>query len=192
MNIKMLLAIAGVAVSALMLVPEPAEAQRGFRAGGFGGVRGVGVGRVGIGRAGIGRVGIGRVGIGRVGIGRVGIGRVGYRGLGYRGVGIGYRGLGVRRAAIGWGGPVGIRRGLAWRGHYPYYGWRRPYWGYGAAAVIGAGLLASSYGYGYGYPYDYGYGPAVYGDGYYGGCPLVRRVVLTEWGYREVLVQACY
>ena len=64
-----------------------------------------------------------------------------------------------------------------WR---PGWGWRAG-WGWGAAAV---GLAASSY-------YPYGYYPYDYGLGYrgYRGCVLHPRMVLTNWGYRQILVQ---
>src|SRR3974390_1714336 len=72
--------------------------------------------------------------------------RWGWRGLGWR------PGLGVGRAGLGW---AGWRNGLGFG--YGRWGYRR--FGYGAAALAGAGLYAAatypSYGYGYSYPYRY-------------------------------------
>ena len=56
--------------------------------------------------------------------------------------------------------------------------------GFAPGFAIGFGLGAP-YGY-YGYPpYD------VYDDGYYGGCYLVHRRVLTHYGWRRRTVQVC-
>jgi hypothetical protein len=170
MRNRILVLIAIAALGFFTLVPEPAEAQRGgFRGGGMGGFRGGGMG-----------------GFRGASIGGFRGGAIGFRGGAFRGAGVGWRGggLGFRRAGLGWGGGVGWRRaGLGWGGP-----WRRPFWGYGAAAVVGAGLLASSYGYGY----SDDYGPAGYGYGGYGGCVVEPRLVVTNWGYQRVLVQVCY
>ncbi|MBR0873031.1 hypothetical protein JQ633_21925 [Bradyrhizobium tropiciagri] len=84
--------------------------------------------------------------------------------------------------------------GGGWRGGYYRRGW-----GYGyplAATAIGLGLAYGAYGayggyyddyYG-GYPYDAGYG---YGYGDYGGCYVVRRSVMTPYGWRVRPVQVC-
>ena len=69
-------------------------------------------------------------------------------------------------------------------------GWRGG--GFGPALGIGVGLgLAGAYG-GYGYPYGgYGYPAsyAYYGDE--GGCYLVRRRVMTNYGWRVRPVRVC-
>jgi hypothetical protein len=53
---------------------------------------------------------------------------------------------------------------------------------------LGLGLYAPYLygGYGYGYPYGYA---SYYDDG---GCYLVRRRVMTPWGWRIRRVQVCY
>ena len=54
--------------------------------------------------------------------------------------------------------------------------------------TIGLGLgLAEAYG-AYGYPYGYGYDSYAYDDG---GCYLVRRRVMTPYGWRLRRVQVC-
>ena len=62
----------------------------------------------------------------------------------------------------------------------------------GAGLGIGLGLgLAGAYGaygYPYGYPYGYGYDSYAYDDG---GCYLVRRRVMTPYGWRLRRVQVC-
>ena len=59
--------------------------------------------------------------------------------------------------------------------------------GFGPGFAIGFGLGAP-FGY-YGYPaYDPYY---AYGDGYSGDCYLVRRRVLTHYGWRRRTVQVC-
>jgi hypothetical protein len=55
-----------------------------------------------------------------------------------------------------------------------------------AAAAIGFGLGYGAYDYGYGYPYY-----ADYDDGYYGGCYVVQRRVLTPYGWSFQPVQVC-
>ena len=58
----------------------------------------------------------------------------------------------------------------------------------GAGLGIGLGLgLAGAYG-AYGYPYGYGYDSYAYDDG---GCYLVRRRVMTPYGWRLRRVQVC-
>jgi hypothetical protein len=47
--------------------------------------------------------------------------------------------------------------------------------------------LAGAYG-AYGYPYGYGYDSYAYDDG---GCYLVRRRVMTPYGWRLRRVQVC-
>ena len=59
--------------------------------------------------------------------------------------------------------------------------------GFGPGLALGFGL-AAPFGY-YGYPaYDPYY---AYSDGYDGGCYLVRRRVLTHYGWRRRTVQIC-
>ena len=106
-------------------------------------------------------------------------------GGGFRGGGIGMGGAGFRAAAIGGGGfraaalPAGGFRGGAF-----------------AAAAIGVGLGYGLYG-PYGYYNDYDYGDPYYGsydDSYYygdSGCYIVRRSVLTPYGWRIRPVQVC-
>src|SRR5215216_5691846 len=85
---KTLAIVAGAAISAVLLVPDPADARigGGFRGGGFGGFRGAAIG--------------------------------GFRGagLGFRGAGLGWRGagLGWRGAGLGWRGGWGWRRPWGW------------------------------------------------------------------------------
>jgi hypothetical protein len=166
-----------------MLVPEVASARGGFGGGGF---RGGG----------------------------------GFHGGGFRGGGIGMGGAGFRAAAIGPGlraggpvgfraaGPVGFRGGTfaanSFRGGYYRPGFRHRGYPY-VAAAIGAGLA-----YGTAYPYGYydndGYGDGYsyyatsypYGDGYYddyyygtGGCVVLRKRVLTPYGWMLRPVQVC-
>jgi hypothetical protein len=58
----------------------------------------------------------------------------------------------------------------------------------GAGLGVGLGLgLAGAYG-AYGYPYGYGYDSYAYDDG---GCYLVRRRVMTPYGWRLRRVQVC-
>src|ERR1019366_5707663 len=58
----------------------------------------------------------------------------------------------------------------------------------GAGLGIGLGLgLAGAYR-AYGYPYGYGYDSYAYDDG---GCYLVRRRVMTPYGWRLRRVQVC-
>src|ERR1039458_7971355 len=58
----------------------------------------------------------------------------------------------------------------------------------GAGLGIGLGLgLAGAY-VAYGYPYGYGYDSYAYDDG---GCYLVRRRVMTPYGWRLRRVQVC-
>jgi hypothetical protein len=131
-------------------------------------------------------------------------------GGGFRGGAVGIGGGGFRSAAIGGGGfrSAAIRTGGfrtaavgpgAFRGSFaaaPFRGGfnqgfrhhrRFPI----AAAAVGFGLgLGWPYGYyDYGYPY---YDDVAYND-YYGdsGCYLVRRPVLTSFGWRVRRVQVC-
>lgn len=155
--------------SVAMLVPDMASAR-----GGFGGGRGGG----------------------------------GFHGGGFRGGGIGMGGAGFRAAAIGPGfraaGPVGFRGGTlavnSFRGGYYRPGFRHRGYPY-VAAAIGAGLAyGAAYPYGYGYddgagyyatPYPYGDG---YSDDYYygnGGCVILRKRVLTPYGWMLRPVQVC-
>jgi hypothetical protein len=58
----------------------------------------------------------------------------------------------------------------------------------GAGLGVGLGLgLAGAYG-AYGYPYGYGYDSYAYDNG---GCYLVRRRVMTPYGWRLRRVQVC-
>jgi hypothetical protein len=117
--------------------------------------------------------------------------RGGFRGGGFRGFrGGAWHGRGFRGARVyggGWrggrawrGGRVyGWRGGRAWRGGRVYgwrggrrYGWRRPGWGWGVAALATA--------------------PFLYGGYRYGNCPLVRRTVWTPRGYRVRWVRRCW
>ena len=148
---KMFAIFASAALSALLLMPDLADARSRGAGGGFHGGGGFAAGGGGFRGGAVGFRG----------------GAVGYRG-GYRGGAVGYRGGYYR------GGAVGYRGG--WRGGpWAHRGWRRG-WGWGAAA-IGAGLIASSYYYPYEayYPSEYYYEddyPVVYGYGYrpsYGG-----------------------
>lgn len=93
MRTRMLALVAAAAISAVMLLPDPAAARGGFgggfRGGGFGGFRGAAIGGF---RGGFG----------------------GFRGpVGFRTAGIGWRGAGwgVRP---GWGRGWGWRRGWGW------------------------------------------------------------------------------
>ena len=156
------------AASVAMLAPDAALARGGFGGGGFhaGGFHGGG---------------------------------------GFRGGGIGMGGAGFRAAAIGGGGfraaalPAGGFRGGAFAansfrgGFHPGFRHRRfPF----AAAAIGVGLGYGLYG-PYGYYNDYDYGDPYYGsydDSYYhgdSGCYIVRRSVLTPYGWRIRPVQVC-
>lgn len=67
-------------------------------------------------------------------------------------------------------------------------GFRGP--GIAAGAIgLGLGLAAAPYAYGgYGYGYPSGYGSYAYDDG---GCYLVRRRVMTPYGWRLRRVQVC-
>jgi hypothetical protein len=167
-----------------MLVPDVASARGGFGGGGF---RGGG----------------------------------GFHGGGFRGGGIGMGGAGFRAAAMGPGfragpavgfraaGPVGFRGGTfaanSFRGGYYRPGFRHRGYPY-VAAAIGAGLAyGATYPYGYGGYYDdsyYGNGYYAtsypYGDGYYddyyygtGGCVVLRKRVLTPYGWMLRPVQVC-
>ncbi|WP_347341756.1 hypothetical protein, partial [Bradyrhizobium uaiense] len=103
--------------------------------------------------------------------------------------------LTVAAALGGWSGGGwrgGGWHGGGWRGGYYRRGWG---WGYPfAAAAVGFGLGYGAYDYydGYygnpyyaGYGYDDGYG---YGDG---GCYVVRRRMLTPYGWQIRPVQVC-
>src|SRR6267378_3877784 len=57
--------------------------------------------------------------------------------------------------------------------------------GFHSGGFHGGGFRAGAHG-GYGYPY--GYGSYAYGDG---GCYLVRRRVMTPYGWRLRRVQVC-
>jgi hypothetical protein len=171
-------------VALFALVPDVASARGGFGGGGF---RGGG----------------------------------GFHGGGFRGGGIGMGGAGFRAAAIGPGfragpavgfraaGPVGFRGGTfaanSFRGGYYRPGFRHRGYPY-VAAAIGAGLAyGATYPYGYGGYYDdsyYGNGYYAtsypYGDGYYddyyygtGGCVVLRKRVLTPYGWMLRPVQVC-
>lgn len=95
MRTRMLALVAAAAISAVMLLPDPAAARGGFgggfRGGGFGGFRGAAIGGF---RGGFG----------------------GFRGpVGFRTAGIGWRGAGWGvRPGWGWGRGWGWRRGWGW------------------------------------------------------------------------------
>jgi hypothetical protein len=100
------------------------------------------------------------------------------RGFGGGGRGFGGGGFGGFR-----GGGFGGFRGGGFRGA-----------GLGVGLGLGLGLVAGPYGYygGYGYPYGgygYPYGYTGYDDE--GGCYLVRRRILTPYGWRIRRVQVC-
>jgi hypothetical protein len=83
------------------------------------------------------------------------------------------------RGGFGGGFHGGFHGGGFHGGGFHHHGF-----GFGPGFAIGFGLGAP-YGY-YGYPpYD------VYDDGYDGGCYLVRRRVLTHYGWRRRTVQVC-
>jgi hypothetical protein len=88
-----------------------------------------------------------------------------------------------------WGGGGGFHGG-GW-GH----GWHGG--GFWPGVAIGAGIAGAGYYggyYGYGYPYsgDPYYDGAGYGDGGYDGqCYLVRKRVMTQWGWRIRRAQVC-
>ncbi|MES5483639.1 hypothetical protein QMZ05_12845 [Bradyrhizobium sp. INPA03-11B] len=109
-------------------------------------------------------------------------------------------GGGFRSAAIGGGWHGGGWHGGGWHGGgWHGGGWHRRGWGYPfAAAAIGFGLGYGAYDYydgyygnpyyaGYGYDDGYGYGYG-YGDG---GCYVVRRRMLTPYGWQVRPVQVC-
>jgi hypothetical protein len=98
-----------------------------------------------------------------------GCGGWGWRGGGWRGGGWGWRGGGC-----GWGG-------CGW-------GWGAPFAAGVAGSILGAALVAPSYGYGYGYPssYGYGYGYPYYAPTYYApSCYWSRQRV---YDYRGRLI----
>jgi len=122
-------------------------------------------------------------------------------------------GGGGGRAAISGGGGGGARAAMpsgggarvaTQSGGYRSGGGYRGGGGFGGAGIaagaigFGLGLAAAPYGYGYGYDgygddYGYGYGNAGYDSYAYdnGGCYLVRRRVMTPYGWRLRRVQVC-
>ena len=170
--------------SVAMLVPDVASAR-----GGFGGGRGGG-----------------------------GFHGGGFHGGGFRGGGIGMGGAGFRAAAIGPGFRAAGRLDSVPRVRSASAAARLqptvfavattgpdsgtadiPMW----PAAVGAGLAYGAYPYGYGYDDGY-YGNAYYatsypyGDGYYddyyygnGGCVILRKRVLTPYGWMLRPVQVC-
>lgn len=162
--------------SVAMLAPDVASARSGFGGGGF---RGGGGGFGG-----------------------------GFHGGGFRGGGMGMGGAGFRAAGIGGGGfrPAGIGGGGFRAVALPAAGFRG-----GALAVnrfhggfhrgfhhrrfpLAVAAVGLDYGY-YNDYYDYGYPYyGSYDDSYYygdSGCYIVRRSVLTPYGWRIRPVQVC-
>jgi hypothetical protein len=145
----------------------------------------------------------------------------GFHGGGFRGGGIGMGGAGFRAAAIGPGfraggpvgfraaGPVGFRGGTfaanQFRGGHYRPGFRHRAFPYVAAAAVGAGLAYGAgypygyyddgyyYGGGYSYAPSYPYGDGYYDDYYYGtsNCYILRKRVLTPYGWMLRPVQVC-
>jgi hypothetical protein len=170
MRFKLLALTAAAGITALVVLPHEASAQR-FGGGGY---RGGGLG------AGVGG-------------GFRGGGFGGFRGAALGGIRGGYGGgIGYRAAALGprWGVGGGVRPGLGYRPGWGYGGYRR--WGYpgwGAAGLATGVALATApyYGYGYGYGYPY-YNDSDYGD----DCYLTTRRVVDAWGYVHLRrVQVC-
>lgn len=109
-------------------------------------------------------------------------------------------------AALGLSAPQVVEaRGFGGGGHIGGGGWGHGGggWGHGwhgggfwPGVAIGAGIAGAGYygGY-YGYGYPYGGDPYYYGAGYDGGydgqCYLVRRRVMTQWGWRIRRAQVC-
>jgi hypothetical protein len=158
---KKLLLVPATLLVLVSLAPDPASAQRGMRAGGFGGFRGAAIGG-GFRGAAIGRGFRGGFAGARFRTAAIGGGWRG-AGFGWRGAGLGWRGglgwgagwrpgLGVGwRGGLGWAG--GWRPGWGWAGGWGRRGWGWGGWGWGGwgwpvAAAVGVGLGASYAGYG--------------------------------------------
>ena len=163
--------------SAAMLIPDAASARGGFGGGGggFHGGGGFGGGFHGGGFRG-GGMGMGGGGFRAAGIGGGGFPRPD-RGRRFPSSGVAGRWISRRRCRNGFHG--GYHRGFPHR-RFPF-----------GAAAVGVGF---GYGYYNGY-YDYGYPYyGSYDDSYYygdSGCYIVRRSVLTPYGWRIRPVQVC-
>jgi hypothetical protein len=181
---KMMIALFACA-SVAMLAPDAAFARGGFGGGGggFHGGGGMGMGGGGFRGGGMGMGGGfrgGGMGMGGGGFRAAAIGGGGFRAAAIGGGG--FRAASAALPAAGFrGGTFAVNRFGGFRPGFRHHR-RFPF------AVTAIGL-----GFGYGYYddyYDYGY--PYYGD-YYGdgGCYIVRRSVLTPYGWRFRPVQVC-